>query len=206
MVMQSDVEGKVAMPDEGVGPDIHTPLPGPTGEPILRRDDAVISPSYTRSYPFVMSHGKGCYVWDVDGNRFIDFTAGVAVLNTGHTHPEVVKAIQEQAEKYIHMAGTDFYLPNVVELAEELNRITPGDFDKQVFFTNSGSESVDSALKIALSYHRARGEPGRFASAPFREFHRDIAAKWVPEKRAVAFSVRQHGETVAALYGFIVPR
>jgi 4-aminobutyrate aminotransferase len=155
MVMQSDVEGKVETPVEGVAPDIHGPLPGPNAQPILRRDDAVISPSYTRSYPFVMSHGKGCHVWDVDGNRFVDFTAGVAVLNTGHGHPEVIKAIQEQAERYVHMAGTDFYLPNVVELAEELNRITPGDFDKQVFFTNSGTESIEGAMKL-VRHHTGR--------------------------------------------------
>ncbi len=128
--------------------DIRGPLPGPQAEHFLSRDDAVISPSYTRSYPFVMDHGKGCMVWDVDGNRYIDFTAGVAVLATGHCHPEVVKAIQRQAEKFIHMAGTDFYLPNAIELAETLCRITPGDGEKQVFFTNSGTESIEAAMKL----------------------------------------------------------
>jgi 4-aminobutyrate aminotransferase len=94
-------------------------------------------------------------VWDVDGNRFIDFTAGVAVLATGHAHPEVVRAIQEQAEKYIHMAGTDFYQPEAVVLAETLARITPGDFPKQVFFTNSGTESIEAAMKLCR-HHTGR--------------------------------------------------
>jgi 4-aminobutyrate aminotransferase len=123
--MQSDIPGKLASTDEAHAPDIQGPLPGPQAEQVLSRDQAVISPSYTRSYPFVMDRGKGNMVWDVDGNRYIDFTAGVAVLATGHSHPEVVRAVQEQAEKFIHMAGTDFYLPNAVELAETLNRITP---------------------------------------------------------------------------------
>src|SRR6184192_1486980 len=132
MVLQSEVPGKsqspIRDPQSAIPhtPDIHGPLPGPNAEPILERDEKVISPSYTRSYPFVMDHGKGSLVWDVDGNRFIDFTAGVAVLATGHAHPQVVKAIQEQAEKFIHMAGTDFYLPNVVELAETLCRLKIG--------------------------------------------------------------------------------
>src|SRR5437773_5873763 len=108
-------------------PDIHTPLPGPLAEKLVGRDIKVISPSYTRSYPFVMERGSGNLVWDVDGNRYIDFTAGVAVLNTGHCHPEVVRAVKDQAEKYFHMAGTDFYLPGAIELAETLGRITPRD-------------------------------------------------------------------------------
>ncbi len=136
-------------------PDVRGPLPGPKGAHLVKRDEAVISPSYTRSYPFVMDHGKGNFVWDVDGNRFIDFTAGVAVLATGHAHPEIVKAIQQQAEKYVHMAGTDFYLPNAVELAETLCRITPGDFEKQVFFTNSGTESIEGAMKLCR-HHTGR--------------------------------------------------
>lgn len=158
MVLQTDVVGK-RLSDVPIGdeytPDIHGSIPGPLGEEILKRDDAVISPSYTRSYPFVMDRGKGCMVWDVDGNRYIDFTAGVAVLATGHCHPEIVEAIKRQAERYIHMAGTDFYLPGVVELAETLCRLTPGDFDKQVFFTNSGTESIEAAMKLCR-HHTGR--------------------------------------------------
>ncbi|MEO5951169.1 MAG: acetyl ornithine aminotransferase family protein [Chloroflexia bacterium] len=156
MVMQSDLDTETKNTHSGnVAPDIHTPLPGPNAKPILDRDDVVISPSYTRSYPFVMAKGKGSHVWDVDGNRYIDFTAGVAVLATGHAHPEVVKAIQDQAELFIHMAGTDFYLPNAVELAENLARITPGSFEKQVFFTNSGTESIEAAMKLCR-HHTGR--------------------------------------------------
>ncbi len=136
-------------------PDIHTPLPGPNAQANLARDATLISPSYTRAYPFVMSHGQGCLVWDVDGNRFLDFTSGVAVCATGHSHPRVVEAIQRQAEQFIHMAGTDFYYELQVKLAEKLAQITPGDFPKRVFFTNSGAESVEAALKLAR-YHTGR--------------------------------------------------
>ena len=159
MVMQSDAPRDVNTPLDDLtaeyAPDIHTPQPGPQAHGILERDVQVISPSYTRSYPFVMDHGKGCMVWDVDGNRYIDFTAGVAVLNTGHCHPAVVKAVKDQADKYLHMAGTDFYCPNNVDLAEALCRITPGDFEKQVFFTNSGTESVEAAMKLCR-HHTGR--------------------------------------------------
>src|SRR5437868_15303213 len=93
MVMQSDPPRQTASPIEDLvsefAPDIHGPLPGPLAEELVKRDMAVISPSYTRSYPFVMDHGKGNMVWDIDGNRYIDFTAGVATLNSGHCHPEV---------------------------------------------------------------------------------------------------------------------
>ena len=95
-------------------------LPGPKGKALIERDQRVISPSYTRSYPFAMARGEGAEVWDVDGNRFIDFTTGIAVTATGHAHPEVVQAIKDQAEKFIHMAGTDFYYEVEVELAEKL--------------------------------------------------------------------------------------
>ena len=157
MVLQSDVADKRTGSPAHIEhtADIHGPLPGPAGEQIISRDDAVISPSYTRSYPFVMERGEGNMVWDVDGNRFIDFTAGIAVLATGHAHPEVVQAIKDQAEKFIHMAGTDFYLPGAVELAETLCRITPGDFEKQVFFTNSGTESIEAAMKLCR-HHTGR--------------------------------------------------
>jgi 4-aminobutyrate aminotransferase len=126
--------------------------PGPKGSAMVERDDRVISPSYTRSYPFVMSHGRGSEVWDIDGDRFIDFTAGVAVLAAGHAHPAIVAAITEQAQRYVHMAGTDFYLPEAVDLAETLARITPGDYEKQVFFTNSGTESNEAAMKLCHYY------------------------------------------------------
>lgn len=130
------------------GPLIGTTLPGPRARAIVERDRRVMSPSYSRSYPFVMDHGRGAYVWDVDGNRFIDFNAGIAVVATGHAHPVVVQAIQEQAERFIHMSGTDFYYEVEVELAERLVALTPGSFEKQVFLTNSGTEAIEAALKL----------------------------------------------------------
>ncbi len=126
-------------------------LPGPNAKRLIERDQAVISPSYPRGYPFVMDHGKGVEVWDVDGNRFIDFAAGIAVNSTGHSHPKVVKAIQEQAEKFIHISS-DFYHPKWIELAEYLDLIAPFQEDAISFMTNSGTESVEAALKLARFY------------------------------------------------------
>jgi 4-aminobutyrate aminotransferase len=123
-------------------------LPGPIAQTIVARDQQVISPSYPRGYPFVMDHGKGVEVWDVDGNRFLDFAAGIAVNSTGHSHPRVVKAIQDQAEKFIHISS-DFYHPGWVELAEFLNRIAPFEEPAVSFMTNSGTEAVESAIKLA---------------------------------------------------------
>ena len=118
-----------------------------------QRDSKSISPSYTRSYGFAMSHGKGAEVWDVDGNRYIDFASGIAVLATGFSHPRIVKAIQEQAERYIHIGGTDFFSPEPVKLAEELQRIIPihnaTPDDKLIYFGNSGTEAIEGALKLA---------------------------------------------------------
>lgn len=135
--------------------DLITEIPGPKAQLYVARDNEAVSPSYTRSYPFVMDHGKGSLVWDVDGNRYIDFNAGIAVAATGHAHPDVVKAIQDQAGRFIHMAGTDFYYAVQIELAEKLNSLVPGDQAKKVFFTNSGAESVEAALKLAR-YHTRR--------------------------------------------------
>jgi len=123
--------------------------PGPRAREYVKRDAEAISPSYTRSYPFVMDHGRGSTVWDVDGSQFIDFTAGIAVTATGHSHPEVVQAIKDQADKFIHMSGTDFYYPVQIELAEKINALVPGEEPKQLFFTNSGTETVEAAFKLA---------------------------------------------------------
>ncbi|RME81181.1 MAG: acetyl ornithine aminotransferase family protein [Caldilineae bacterium] len=124
-------------------------------EEYIARDAANISPSYTRSYPFVMAQGRGSEVWDVDGRRYIDFTSGIAVTNTGHAHPEVVRAIVEQAERFIHMSGTDFYYPVQIELAEKLNEVAPITGATKVFFGNSGAEAVEAAMKLAR-YHTGR--------------------------------------------------
>ena len=123
-------------------------LPGPKARALVERDHAVISPSYPRGYPFVMDHGVGTEVWDVDGNRFLDFAAGIAVTSTGHSHPKVVKAIQEQAEKFIHISS-DFYHQKWVELGEKLDQISPFEEQAISFMTNSGTESVEAAIKLA---------------------------------------------------------
>ena len=124
------------------------PLPGPKAKAIINRDQKVISPSYPRDYPFVMDYGKGAYVWDVDGNRFLDFAAGIAVASTGHSHPQVVEAIQDQAEKFIHISS-DYYHEPWVALGEQLNEIAPFQDDAISFMTNSGTESVEAAIKLA---------------------------------------------------------
>ncbi len=127
-------------------------LPGPKAKDLIERDHAILSPSYTRGYPFVMGRGEGAIAWDVDGNRFIDFTTGIAVTATGHAHPDVVRAIQEQAAQFIHMSGTDFYYGPQVELAERLASVAPFDGDARVFFSNSGAEAIEAAAKLARSY------------------------------------------------------
>lgn len=129
-------------------------LPGPKARALVKRDSAVISPSYPRGYPFVMDHGKGTEVWDVDGNRFLDFMAGIAVVSTGHAHPKVVKAIQQQAEKFIHISS-DFYHEGWIKLAEKLAEIAPFDDYGVSFMTNSGTEAVETAIKLAR-YHTGR--------------------------------------------------
>jgi 4-aminobutyrate aminotransferase len=128
-----------------------TQLPGPKAKAIIERDQKVISPSYPRDYPFVMDHGNGTQVWDVDGNRFLDFAAGIAVTSTGHSHPTVVKAIQDQAEKFIHISS-DFYHEKWVEFGERLNEIAPFQEEAISFMTNSGTESVEAAIKLARHY------------------------------------------------------
>lgn len=130
-------------------PEIKTQLPGPKAKELLEKDSKYISTSYTRSYPAVIERGEGVWVYDVDGNRFLDVNAGIAVCTTGHAHPEVVKAIKEQAEKLLHYSGTDFYYPYQIELAEKLAEITPGSQNKRVFFSNSGAEANEAALKLA---------------------------------------------------------
>ncbi len=129
-------------------------LPGPKARALVKRDQHVISPSYPRGYPFAMDHGKGTEVWDVDGNRFLDFAAGIAVVATGHSHPKVVKAIQEQAEKFIHISS-DFYHTKWIELAEKIDEIAPFKDNAVCFMTNSGTESVEAAIKLARQNSRA---------------------------------------------------
>jgi len=124
-------------------------VPGPNAKRLVRRDSTYISSSYTRAYDFAVERGRGVWLWDVDHNKFLDFTSGIAVCATGHSHPRVVAAIKKQAEKFLHMSGSDFYYRVEVDLAEALSRITPGKFRKRSFFCNSGAEAVEAAIKLA---------------------------------------------------------
>jgi 4-aminobutyrate aminotransferase len=129
-------------------PHIKTALPGPKARELIARDALVVSPSYPRDYPFVMSHGRGAEVWDVDGNRFLDFAAGIAVCSTGHSHPAVVAAIGEAAERFLHISS-DFWHEGQVRLAERINELSPMREPVMSFFAQSGTESVEGALKLA---------------------------------------------------------
>jgi len=152
---------------------ITTPLPGPKARAVLAQDRKYVSPSYSRPYPLVADRAAGIVVTDVDGNTFLDFAAGIAVCSTGHCHPQIVKVIQEQAARLIHLSGTDFYYPQLSTLAQKLAEIAPGQGDKKVYFGNSGTEAVEAALKLA-----------RYATG---------------RKKFIAFYGAFHGRTLGAL-------
>ncbi len=143
------------MEEEMTGPLLKTALPGPKAKAVIERDARVVSTSYTREYPLVIARGEGVFVEDVDGNVFLDCTAGIAVTATGHSHPDVVRAIVEQAGRFLHMSGTDFYYELQVRLAEELSAIAPMPGPHRSFFSNSGTEANEAALKLAR-YHTRR--------------------------------------------------
>jgi 4-aminobutyrate aminotransferase len=145
-------------------PNIKTALPGPKALALLDRDQRFVSPSYTRIYPLVAARGSGAVIEDVDGNLFLDFTAGIAVTSTGHCHPNVVAAIQDQADKLIHMSGTDFYYEPQTDLAQRLAESAPGKSPKRVFFTNSGAEALEAGLKLAR-WHTGRSRAIAFLGA-----------------------------------------
>ena len=130
-------------------PHLRGPVPGPHAQAIIERDARVVSSSYTRCYPLVVDRGEGAVIEDVDGNRFLDFNAGIAVVATGHCHPRVVDVIQKQAARLIHMSGTDFYYEGFAALAEKLSEIAPGDVPRRVSYGNSGAEAMEGALKLA---------------------------------------------------------
>jgi 4-aminobutyrate aminotransferase len=140
--------------DKQAVPAINTSLPGPKAQALLERDAKYVSPSYTRIYPLVVARGSGAVIEDVDGNRFLDLTAGIAVTAAGHCHPEVVAAIKDQADKLLHMSGTDFYYQPQIDLAQHLAEAAPGPTAKRVFFTNSGAEALEAALKLARCHTR----------------------------------------------------
>ena len=138
-------------------PLIKTSLPGPKAKAIIERDGKVVSTSYTRGYPFVMARGSGAMVEDVDGNLFLDCAAGIAVNSTGHSHPTVVAAIVDQAQKFLHMSGTDFYYEPQVALGEAFDEIAPFSGPKRTFFSNSGTEANEAAIKLARYSTRRYG-------------------------------------------------
>jgi 4-aminobutyrate aminotransferase len=138
-----------------VGPKLTGMVPGARGAKIIAEDDVYMSPSYTRGYPLVVKSGRGCRIEDVDGNEFLDFTAGIAVNSTGHCHPEVVKAIQEQAATLLHMSGTDFYYDLMPKVAAKLSALAPMDGPHKIYYGNSGAEAVECAMKLAR-YHTGR--------------------------------------------------
>jgi 4-aminobutyrate aminotransferase len=156
-------------------------VPGQRARAIIERDARVVSPSYTRAYPLVVEKGEGAIIEDVDGNRFLDFNAGIAVVATGHCHPQVVRAIQEQAARLIHMSGTDFYYEELAALAEKLSEIAPGDTQRRVSFGNSGAEAMEGAIKLAR-YSTGRDKIIAF----FGSFHgRTMGALSLTARKAV---------------------
>jgi 4-aminobutyrate aminotransferase len=130
-------------------PRIVVPPPGPRAAAVIARDARVMSQNYKKDYPLVAERASGAVIEDPDGNRFLDFAAGIAVASTGHSHPDVVAAIREQAGRFLHMCATDFFYDNVVTLAEGLARRAPGPGPWRVFFSNSGAEAVEGAVKLA---------------------------------------------------------
>jgi 4-aminobutyrate aminotransferase len=137
------------------GPKLRHAIPGPLAQQMIAEDGLYLSPSYTRGYPLAVKRGYGCRIEDVDGNEFLDFTAGIAVNSTGHCHPEVVKALQDQAATLLHMSGTDFYYDLMPRVAARLSAIAPMPGPHRVYFGNSGAEAVECAIKLAR-YHTGR--------------------------------------------------
>jgi len=135
-------------------PKIFVSPPGPKAQELLKRDEAVLSQSFVRYYPLVAESGSGCIVRDVDGNEYIDFNSGIAVLAVGHCHPTVVEAIKKQAERLLHYSYTDFYYESLVSFSEKLCEITPGKFGKKIFTGNSGAEAIEAAIKLAKWHSR----------------------------------------------------
>jgi len=145
----------MASPRIRTTPHVGTTLPGPKAQALLARDRPVSSPSYPRAYPFVMARGRGAEVWDVDGNRFLDFMAGIGVCSTGHAHPQVVQAIKEAADDFLHISS-DYWHERMTRLAEKLNALNPVGEPAQSFICQSGTEAVEGALKLAR-YVTGRG-------------------------------------------------
>jgi 4-aminobutyrate aminotransferase len=133
---------------------VESKLPGPRAAEVVKKTSQYVSPSISRFYPLVVESAHGSLVKDVDGNQFIDFSSGIAVLSTGSTHPKVLEAIERQSRKFIHFSYTDFYYENLVELSERLVSMIPGGFSKMVYYGNSGAEAVEAAMKLSRNYSR----------------------------------------------------
>jgi 4-aminobutyrate aminotransferase len=162
-------------------PSLTGSIPGPRARAVIERDEKVVSPSYTRCYPLVAAKGEGAIIEDVDGNRFLDFNAGIAVVATGHCHPSVVEAIQRQAARLIHMSGTDFYYEELAALAEKLSQIAPGGVPRRISFGNSGAEAMEGAIKLSR-YATGRDKIIAF----FGSFHgRTMGALSLTSRKAV---------------------
>jgi len=172
-IKQDNQRDKPAESWIGPAPWIESPVPGPQARDVIQRDQRFSSPSNTRDYPLAVKRASGSVVEDMDGNRYLDFAAGIAVCATGHCHPKVVEAIYEQAKTLIHICGSDFYYPSMVRLIEKLASLAPGEGSKRVLLTNSGAEAAEAAFKLA------RHHTGR---------------KWV-----IAFHGAFHGRTMGAL-------
>jgi 4-aminobutyrate aminotransferase len=130
-------------------PLIVVPPPGPKAKAVVERDAEWTSSCYTKEYPLVVSRGQGVMVEDVDGNRYLDFMAGIAVSSTGYGHPRVIAAVKEAADRFLHICGSDFYYEGMAALCERLARLAPGHSKKRVFLTNSGTEATEAAIKLA---------------------------------------------------------
>src|SRR5579864_8844381 len=133
-------------------PRIVVPPPGPKAQAVIAQDQRYSSPSYIKEYPLVVARGRGPMLEDVDGNRYLDFMAGIAVSSTGYAHPKVVAAVEEAARRFMHICATDFYYPEFSMLCERLAKLAPGSEPKRVFLTNSGGEAVEGAIKLARNY------------------------------------------------------
>jgi 4-aminobutyrate aminotransferase len=179
-------------------PLIRTKLPGPRAQAVIEKDRQYTAPAYGRVYPLVVKRGRGVVIEDVDGNLFLDFMAGIAVANTGHSHPRVVQAIEEQSGKFLHICGSDFYYEPMAELAEKLSQLSPGAGTKKVFFTNSGTETVEAAFKLArfatkrhhvIAFHGAfHGRTmGALSLTASRSSHRAQFSPLVPDVHHVPY-------------------
>ncbi len=179
-------------------PDIKTKLPGPKAQAVINKDHEYTAPAYGRVYPLVVERGNGMIIEDVDGNLFLDFMAGIAVASTGHSHPRVVQAIEEQVRRFLHICGSDFYYEPMMKLAEKLSQLAPGAAPKKVFFTNSGTETVEAAFKLArwsskrqhvIAFHGAfHGRTmGSLSLTASRSSHRSGFSPLIPDVHHVPY-------------------